>query len=136
MTRSLISQWQALRRGTPGRRFAERYRASRRGANRATLIQRIARIAIAVAAVAIGGVLMFIPGPAILFFALAGALLATESLMVARVLDWSEVKSRCVAHWALRRWHALPRGGRMAVGAVAAALAGGVAYASYRILFR
>lgn len=135
MTPTLKSQWQALRRGTPGARFEERYRASRRGANRATLIQRIVRIAIAVVAVAIGLVLVFIPGPAVLFFALAGALLATESLMVARLLDGAEVRVRRLARWALRRWHALSLGGRISVATALVGLGVGAGYASYRILF-
>ena len=43
---------------------------------------------------AVGVVLMFIPGPAVLFFALAGALLASHSMPVARALDWLELKLR------------------------------------------
>ncbi len=94
MKTSIATQWRTLKRSRPGRRFSERYEASRRGADRATVVQRVLRIVGAAVAIAIGVVLVFIPGPAVLFFAIAGALLASESRGVARALDWSEVKLR------------------------------------------
>ena len=42
----------------------------------------------------VGFVLIFVPGPAFVFLGLAAALLAEESLAVARALDWTEVKIR------------------------------------------
>lgn len=51
-------------------------------------------VAAAVLSFAIGIVLMFIPGPAIVFFGIAGALIATESAWVARNLDRAEVAAR------------------------------------------
>lgn len=48
----------------------------------------------AVVAVAIGVLLVFIPGPAVVFFALAGALVGTQSRWVAKKLDRGEVKGR------------------------------------------
>jgi hypothetical protein len=52
---------------------------------------------------AIGVVLAVIPGPAIVFFALAGALAAAVSAWVARVLDRAEVLGRRLIsrfqHW-------------------------------------
>jgi hypothetical protein len=44
--------------------------------------------------VAIGVVLAFIPGPAVVFFALAGALAACVSAPIARALDRAEVVGR------------------------------------------
>ncbi|MGH7335962.1 MAG: PGPGW domain-containing protein, partial [Myxococcota bacterium] len=51
-------------------------------------------VVIAIVCFAAGVVLVFIPGPAVLFFALGGALLATQSLWVARALDAIEVRGR------------------------------------------
>jgi hypothetical protein len=51
-------------------------------------------IAGAVIAFGIGVVLTVVPGPAVVFFALAGALAATESAWVARGLDRGEVVAR------------------------------------------
>ncbi|HKU41088.1 MAG TPA: hypothetical protein VJR89_23155 [Polyangiales bacterium] len=47
-----------------------------------------------IVSLAIGVVLAFIPGPAILFFAIAAALLATQSRGVAKRLDKVEVGTR------------------------------------------
>jgi hypothetical protein len=45
----------------------------------------------ALLAFAVGVVLAFIPGPAVVFFGIAAALLASESMTVARALDRVEV---------------------------------------------
>lgn len=94
MSTPIQAQWQTLKRSRPGRRFRDRYEASRRGASRGTFVQRVVRVTLAAAAIAIGVVLVFMPGPAVLFFALAGALLASESRSVARFMDWCEMKLR------------------------------------------
>jgi len=57
---------------------------------------------------AIGVVLVFIPGPAILFFLIAGGLFAMQSLWVARALDWSELRIRAAIS-AIRKWRSRHR---------------------------
>ena len=135
MAASLISEWKTLKRGRPGHRFEDRYVALRRTKNRRTLIGRIARLVLAVAALAVGIVLMFIPGPAILFFLLAGGLLAAESRGVARGLDWSEVRIRRIAKWVLIRWRKLPLAGKIVVGAVVLAVGAAGSFVVYRLTF-
>ena len=49
-----------------------------------------------VALILIGFVLMFIPGPAVVMFGLAAALLAEDSLRIAKALDWLELKIRAL----------------------------------------
>lgn len=93
------------------------------------------RFVVAGVAVAIGLVLVFIPGPAILFFALAGMLLATESRAVARFLDWSEVTIRRLARDARCTWRAWPLWAKITAAAVAVAAAGVIAFALYRLMF-
>jgi hypothetical protein len=46
------------------------------------------------ALIAVGLVMLVAPGPGILVVAIGGALLAEESLLAARALDWLEVKIR------------------------------------------
>src|SRR6185312_109830 len=102
MTNPLKKQWQSLKRGKPGHRFRSRYDAGRKARKDAGFgfkLLRLLRLVIALAAVAIGIVLVFIPEPAILFFLLAGSLLAAESLTIARFLDWTEVKLRAGFAW-------------------------------------
>ncbi len=134
MTSKLKRQWTALQRARPGRRFEERYEAAQRKENRASILARVVRFTIATAALAVGVVLVFIPGPAILFFAIAGALLASESRGVARFLDWSEVKIRAVLGWARRNWKKLPIAGKVAVAIVGAIGTAGAGYLSYRVV--
>jgi hypothetical protein len=44
-----------------------------------------------------GFILLFVPGPGLLLIAVGAALLARESLAVARALDWLEVRGRRLA---------------------------------------
>ena len=67
-------------------------------------------IAAAMVTFGIGVVLTFIPGPAIVFFGLAGALAASESAWVARRLDDAEVAGRkLIAKLRRRRSHGMGR---------------------------
>lgn len=134
MTSRLKRQWAALQRARPGRRFEERYEAAQRKENRASFLARVVRFTIATAALAVGVVLVFIPGPAVLFFAIAGALLASESRGVARFLDWSEVKIRAVLRWAQRTWKRLPMVGKVAVAIMGAAGGAGAGVVGYRVI--
>lgn len=61
---------------------------------------------------AIGLVLTFIPGPAILFFLLAAGLLSAQSRWMARELDHAELKLR--GGWsAFRSWRNRHRKGKL-----------------------
>ena len=99
----LKTRWKRLRKLPPGKRFQTIHREQR---NRSP-VAKAAFLGIALLSFAGGLVLMFIPGPAVLFFALAGALLATQSLWVARRLDQGEVWGRravaSVRSWRRRR---------------------------------
>lgn len=91
--------WKRLNELEPGERFETFYREQ---SDRPPAVK-AAFFGIAFASFAVGVVLTFIPGPAVLFFALSGALLATQSLWVARWLDKSEIWGRkSVA--SVRKW--------------------------------
>lgn len=66
----------------------------------------------------IGVVLIFFPGPAVLFFFLAAALLAEESRTIAGGLDWLELRIRTLWRRALSWWR-----GRSAAKSLALAIA-------------
>lgn len=133
MNLKLKRQWEVLKRGQPGRRFVERYRTAQRKGNRATVITRILRFVLATLAIAVGLVFAVIPGPAILFFAIAGALLASESEVVARFLDWCEMKVRAVLRWAKRVWKRLPMAGKILVVTLGVAGSAGATLVAYRM---
>jgi hypothetical protein len=135
MPATLISEWRTLRRGRPGHRFQERYEASRRAKNRRSIIGRIVRLGLAIVALAIGIVLMFIPGPAILFYLISGSLLAAESRVVARALDWSEVQLRKSARWLKIQWRKLPLAGKIFAGLAVLAIGAAGLFLGYKISF-
>jgi hypothetical protein len=95
----LQALWKRVRKLPPGVRFQSIHREQR---NRSPAVK-AALFGIALLSFAGGLVLLFIPGPAVLFFALAGALLATQSIWVARRLDQGEVWGR-KAVASVRRW--------------------------------
>jgi hypothetical protein len=88
-----------FKRFEPGKRF----QAFHREQEKQSVGVRILFFVLAFVSFAVGVVLAFIPGPAVLFFALTGALLATQSAGVAKLLDRGEVKGRS---WfeALKSW--------------------------------
>jgi len=92
-------------------------------------------MALAAIAAAVGLVLVFMPGPAILFFVIAASLVATESLFVARLLDWTEVRLRKLLGWAVERWRKLSATSKFLVTVAMGAIALSSAYASYRVFF-
>lgn len=132
---SLRDSWRELKRGRPGHRFQDRYERTRRAEPRCGVAKRIATLAVAAVAIAIGLVLAVIPGPAIPFFVISGALLATQSRTMARAMDWLELRGRDALAWLKRRWRHLPRGGRIAVAFFGISCSATLAYATYR-LFR
>ena len=109
--------------GPPGRRFRNHYYANQRTRRRGRILAMVLRFFLSTVAAAIGFVLVFLPGPAIVFFVLAGALLAADWLPVARVLDWAEVRARWRWHCIKRLWRRLSRPTRVALG-IATATAG------------
>lgn len=131
MATTLMSRWQKFHHGTPGRRFRDRYQANRRKIRSYPWIGRLVRTALAVAALAIGVVLMFIPGPAILFFFIAGTLLAADSLAIARILDVLELRLRKIWKWIVRHWKATPAYGKVMLAGALAASSLACAYAAY-----
>jgi hypothetical protein len=95
----LKTTWKKLREFAPGERFEKLHREHR---NRSPAVKAVL-FGIAFVSFAAGLVLALIPGPAFLFFALSGALLATQSLWIARRLDELEVLGRNVVA-SVRRW--------------------------------
>jgi hypothetical protein len=124
--------WRDLKRGRPGSRFEDRYERARRRERAAG--KRIILLAAGIGCFAIGVVLSVIPGPAILFFMLAGGLLASESRFVARAMDWSELKLRKLVAWAKQHWKRMSPATRVAVVALALCCLAAAAFVGYRLL--
>lgn len=90
MLSEIRETWERLKDQAPGERFEWFYRRqSTKGVGVKALYLVLAAVSFGV-----GVILAFIPGPAVLFFALSAALVGTQSLWVARLLDRGEVKGR------------------------------------------
>jgi hypothetical protein len=135
MVGTFKAHWQNFQDGTPGQRFRDRYRANKNRRGRFRLVGRLVRLLLALAATAVGVVLMFIPGPAVVFFFIAGTLLASDSLAIAKLLDRVEVRVRKICTWAMRHWRKLPLAGKVAVVAVMAASSAICTYIAYRFFW-
>jgi len=126
-------------RDRAGRRFQDRYaagRAARKDARWTRRALRILRLLVALGAIVVGLFLTVLPGPAILFFFIAGGLLASESLYLARVLDWGEVRLRSGWDWVQPRWHRLSWPAKLALIGLAAGLGAGLTYLAYAQFMR
>ncbi len=96
--------WTSFKRLPPGQRFQRRYQRQRRQPGGRSIWRRALWLSGALAAFAVGVVLMFIPGPAVVFFGVSAALLANQSEWVARSLDRLEVRLRALYEQARAFW--------------------------------
>ena len=98
-------RWHELKHFTPGERFEKFYQAEQ---HRSQWVK-AGYLGAAIALLPVGVLFAFIPGPAVLFFALSAALFATQSLWFARRLDRGELALR--AAWSsVRTWWLAWRG--------------------------
>lgn len=93
--RELRQRWDEFRRAEPGTRF-QRFHDEQQ--SRQKPWTRVAYIVVAVISLGVGVVLAFVPGPAVVFFALTAALLAAQSAWLARHLDSAEIWVRQALH--------------------------------------
>jgi hypothetical protein len=101
------AMWHELKRLPAGHRFEMHYEREHRDDQRMSPLKMLAHWSAVLVCLAIGVILVFIPGPAVVFFALAAALAAAHSRWVARALDAIEVKIRRLVHAARGRWKRL-----------------------------
>lgn len=119
------AQWKHFAAQPPGRRFRERYQRRRESRSGRGWCAKILSIVGGIVCLAIGAVLTVAPGPAVVFFALGGILIANESRGAARALDWIDVKLAPLIAWVQRQWERLsPVTRRVATGCM---IGGGLA---------
>jgi hypothetical protein len=107
MFTTLKKELHQLKNHEPGERFGAFHREQKDK----PFSVKVAFFGAAFVSFAVGVVLAFIPGPAVLFFALAGALLSTQSRFVAVKLDKGEVWGR-KTFASIRAWWRRKRGRR------------------------
>jgi len=111
MIDALKEDLKKMKRDRPGERFKnEHRRAAKRGLRQGWM--RAVFFLAAFVSAAIGVVLVFIPGPAFLFFIFSGALLAIQWWPAAKALDHAEKKGRPLWRRLKARFAGKPRRSR------------------------
>ncbi len=129
MLAELKKPWRLFRDASPGKRF-EKLHDARSGSP-----PPIVSYAIGALLLAGGVVLLFIPGPGFLLIAFGGALIARQSLWLAKRLDRLELVLRRLARKGKTGWRHASVAARVAIVAATAIVAAGAGYAGYLWLF-
>ena len=122
-------EWKAFEKAPAGERFLRRYESRKRETG--SRWKRLVTIALGLALIVGGAILLVIPGPGLLVIAFGGALIGQEFRWAAVALDWAESRLRKVARLAERFWKNASLALRATVGLVAAILAGGAGYLAW-----
>jgi uncharacterized protein (TIGR02611 family) len=128
----LIQQWKALTRAAPGERFQNRY--YRRKNRRATRLLKALNVAIGIALVVVGSILLPAPGPGLLVIFIGATMIAEESLLAAKALDRAELKARRLASSAKRAWKHASAALKALIVACGAVFTAGACWAAYAVL--
>jgi hypothetical protein len=134
MPTALHKKWHVLPAGPPGRRFRNRYYQHQKSLRGHGLGPMILRFVLALVAAVIGFILVFIPGPAIVFFLISGALLAADWLPVARLLDWSEVRARRLWKRGHAKWVTFSKPVQIALAVTCVVSGAAATYWFYRLM--
>jgi hypothetical protein len=127
--------WDLLRASLPGHRFQDRYYRRHRGSHLPLNVWSILNIALGALVVLVGLFFMAAPGPGFLVALLGLALLSSELLPVARLLDRAEVVGRKLGRELLDLWFLASPAVRVALIVLALAVLGALGYGTYYLLF-
>ena len=130
---TLRDRWRELKAGTPGERFQERYR-SRQQDGRGTW-RKLLFVGGGILVMAAGVFFLPAPGPGMLILLVGAGMVAQESRHAARALDWAEVRLRALTAASVGLWRRSPPAGKALLLLLAAALAGGVVFGAYQLVF-
>lgn len=131
---SFKSHWLQLKTSTPGHRFEDFYKARQKDRKQGDEWRSVLYVCIGIG-VSLGGILLLgMPGPGLLVLAFGLALIASEFLFMAKLLDRAEIVLRRIIHQSLQWWQSL-RPYQRGIGiAMAAVLLMGAAGCAYKIL--
>lgn len=131
MLQGLKKHWQDLKRGKPGKRFQDHYRNQHESGS--SPWRKVLFIGGGALIVAAGIFFLPAPGPGFIIIFLGGGLMAQESIRAAKVLDWSELRLRKIAEWALGVWKRASTPARAAIALFGLVIVAGAGYAAYQI---
>lgn len=133
MRRTFRQQWLDLTDAKPGTRFQHRYQQRRK--KRGSPMAKVLYLVLGLALFLFGLVLLPAPGPGFLVLFPAAAMIAQESLMAAKALDWAEIKVRALLAWAKRAWRRASAALKAVTVTTAAFVAAAAAWAAYAVVF-
>ena len=132
MLAELRKHWRIFKNGRPGSRFQKLYEARKESGGPA----RIAFLAVGILLFAGGVVLLVIPGPGLPLIAFGAALLAQQSLWLARLLDRAEPILRRLVRKAVAAWKHAATPVKAAIVSVGGLGAAAAAYVGYLWFFK
>ncbi|TVO59303.1 PGPGW domain-containing protein [Denitromonas halophila] len=94
MFERIKESWHSLKKSEPGERFQDRYHHHQSRRDGRPGLSVLLRLAGGTVVALLGLVMLFTPGPGLVFMAAGAALLGSESRIVARALDRLEVLVR------------------------------------------
>lgn len=106
MLTAIRQNWKDFKAGTPGHRFQDIHSKRRKqpGQGKGNGFKKWGIIGLGILLSLTGIFFMAVPGPGLLILAPGLVLIAGESLLMARLLDWAEVRGRAFYEWAKARW--------------------------------
>lgn len=123
MLEALRSNVRVLKGGRPGSRFQDLRRHRRRQSGTRGNLSRVLLLGLGIVLLLVTPVVGLIPGPGgIIVFALGAALLASESTIAARALDWCEPRARKLWLAVRKAWKRANVAARIAVCVAGVAL--------------
>jgi uncharacterized protein (TIGR02611 family) len=98
--------WRQFKEDKPGQRFQDRYHRNQRRRGGRFSFRKIFNIVVGLAIAIVSLFFGWAPGPGTVTFFIGMGMIAGELLIVARLLDWAEVRLRKLAHFVARVWRA------------------------------
>lgn len=132
MSRNVSQRWKRFIQTAPGRRFQEYFERRRQARPGATWQYFL--IGIGILIMAVGVLLLALPGPGMIVIIVGAIILARESLAAARILDWSELRLRSLISRCTRWWRLASPSQRAMLLIAALALLGAFSVGSYQLL--
>jgi uncharacterized protein (TIGR02611 family) len=132
MFEKLQQSWRQFKAAPPGKRFQELYKRRQRA--RLGLLTRLLSLGGGLLIMAVGLVLVPAPGPGWAIVFVGAGLIAQESLIAARALDWAELHLRRLMKWLLGTWRRAPARAKVLIVLAGLALLGVAAFGAYFLI--
>ena len=127
--------WRLFTSSKPGDRFQVRYYYHRQSRHGRSSLSRIFNIVVGSALVIFSVFFGWAPGPGTLTLVIGLSMLGSEFLVVARFLDWAEVRLRKLARLARNVWKSAPPAAKTLIVLAMVACVTALGYGVYNLLF-